>query len=301
MNKLEIKESSFLWLVVPILITFCFGFFALNSFPSRNGLLNHWLYYEANEDCIFYFLPFYDTLYYLGDSYFEVNLKHQKGLLIFRNGQIDSFPISSGNPHLNKGVSTPTGLFAVQYKSPIQISRQFENTEMINWIGFNGNIGFHGLKKKGYYSYLGKRPSSHGCIRISLEDGERLYKIVKIGTPVILFEGQPFRIIKFSHWKEYNPNKDYLVSKFDRNVSKFFQDRQVKLFEGKFYLFGRDRIFLAPKISSTISAIQVESKGQIPIQRPVLFKIPANRIYAVSSFVAKNEIIADTCPIVINK
>lgn len=297
MIKLEIKKVTTLSFALPIFLTLQLGFFALNSFTPKNiPYSSNFADYNDNN-YIFYFLPFCDTLYYLGDYYLVVNLKLQKAYLFFRNGEIDSFPISSGNPNLHKGISTPTGLFAVQNKSPIQISRQFENTEMINWIGFNGNIGFHGLKKKGYYFHLGKRPSSHGCVRISLEDAERVYKNVKIGTPVLVFENEPFRIIKFSNWNDYNPSRDYLVSRFDKDISKFFNNRQKSIFEGKFYLFGKERVFLTPKIKSIFSSIKVEGEKTVPIQKPVLFKLSTNETIRLHSlYVTKFKTIADTCP-----
>ncbi|MGQ9818779.1 MAG: L,D-transpeptidase [Candidatus Kapaibacteriales bacterium] len=274
------------------------GFFAINNFTTKN------IRYFPNpieldeNDYILYFLPFYDTMFYLGDYYFEIKLKYQMAYLFSKDGKIDSFAISSGNPNLKKGISTPAGLFAVQNKSPIQISRQFENTEMIYWIGFNGNIGFHGLKTKGYYTHLGRRPSSHGCIRVSLEDGEQIYNSIKIGTPVLVYENKPFRIIKFAKWKDFNPDKDFLIYGFNKEISKFFYHRQKNIFDGKYYLFGRERIFLAPRLKSIFSTIQVESAKTIPIQKPLLFKMSGKQILPLHSLnVAQVETISDTCPI----
>jgi hypothetical protein len=144
------------------------------------------------------FLPhFKDTIYVLGDSYIELPLNEQYAYVFRRNKPTLRLPVSSGNDKLHKGIKTRTGLFTVQSKLRKAISKQFNNAELINWVGFNYNIGFHGLSSSGYYSYLGKKPSSHGCVRISREDGDSLYVSVKVGTPVMVYEEEPARVFRF--------------------------------------------------------------------------------------------------------
>lgn len=125
---------------------------------------------------------------------------------------------------------------------------------------------------------------------------EGLYKNIKIETPVLVFENEPFRIIKFSAWNDYNPNEDYLFSRFDRDISRVFHDRQENIFEGKFYLFGKERVFLAPKVKSIFSSIQVEGRKPVLIQKPVMFKLAKEQTIRLHSLnVAKFETVADTC------
>ena len=143
------------------------------------------------------FLPRKDTVFISGDEYISICLKTQTATLNRRNDSNLVFPISSGNENIEKGIKTTPGIFTVQSKIRLGISKQFNDAELINWIGFNGNIGFHALKGNGYYYTLGKRPSSHGCVRISREDSDTLYQYVKVGTPVIVYEETPARILAF--------------------------------------------------------------------------------------------------------
>jgi len=143
------------------------------------------------------YIPRKDTVFIENDRYIEISLKTQLATLKRKNDSDLVFKVSTGNPNILKGIKTTPGIFTVQSKSRLAISKQFENAELINWIGFNGNIGFHGLRTNGYYGHLGKRPSSHGCVRIGRESSDTLYKYVKIGTPVIVIEDSPARIIAF--------------------------------------------------------------------------------------------------------
>lgn len=143
------------------------------------------------------FLPRKDTVFISGDEYISICLKTQTATLNRRNDSNLVFPISSGNENIEKGIKTTPGIFTVQSKIRLGISKQFNDAELINWIGFNGNIGFHALKGNGYYYTLGKRPSSHGCVRISREDSDTLYQYVKVGTPVIVYDETPARILAF--------------------------------------------------------------------------------------------------------
>jgi len=218
----------------------------------------------VSNEVQYYFLPQVDTIYYLGDDYIEINLKSQIAMHITKSGEVDTVKISSGNKFLPKAIETPTGLYTVQNKAPIQISRQFENTEMLNWIGFNGNIGFHGLKKKGYYWSLGKRPSSHGCVRMSNEDGLRWYAKIKIGTPVLVYHTSPIRIIKFADYKEFDPNEDLLVQKGSKYIYSLLNQRLLWLLQGEHYRKNKGKIFLPFGVRLFNSNVVVETEEPLP-------------------------------------
>lgn len=139
-----------------------------------------------------------DTVYVTGDRYIDVSLEEQRVVLRYRNGDTASYPISSGNRFVRDGMETPTGIYSVQGKSPMAVSKQFDDAKLHSWIGFNGNIGFHGLDGNGYYRTLGVRPSSHGCVRMGREDIKKLYKEVRTGTPVIVHSWRPARVLAFA-------------------------------------------------------------------------------------------------------
>lgn len=138
-----------------------------------------------------------DTLFTTDSVYLDTDLSKQSVTLRFRSGRTRTFLISSGNPNIREGISTPTGIFTVQSKLPLAISRQFDDAKLHNWIGVYGGVGFHGLDGNGYYWNLGKRPSSHGCIRMAREEIKKMYEMVHVGAPIIVHEGEPARVIAF--------------------------------------------------------------------------------------------------------
>lgn len=191
--------------------------------------------------------PLKDTIYILSDYYIKLSLRNQNVEIVFRNDSSVSFNISSGTSRLEKGKDTPTGIYTVQSKSPLAISKQFENAELINWIGFNGNIGFHGLNGNKYYWRLGKAPSSHGCIRISREDGAKLYSMVKRGTPVMVVDSEPARIFAFANPSDFDPNTDIILVEKGLYQSKILGERLQSLYKGNISDAKFGKIFIDGK------------------------------------------------------
>lgn len=179
-----------------------------------------------------------DTLYTLGDTYIEVNLKAQVAYLHMRSGDVKFFKISSGNPKLPKAVETKEGLFVIQCKLPKWHSRQFDSTLMINWMGFNYGCGFHALAGKSYYKYLGVKPSSHGCVRVSREDAEEVYEKIKLGTPVLVHRGNCAVRIQFA-----DTNAKYsLLNR--KNLDAKHKQRLKDLYEGKYMLYYDEKFLI---------------------------------------------------------
>ena len=149
-----------------------------------------------------------DTLYTMEANIIEVNLLTQHAKLISRNGLIREFPISSGTKRIEEGINTREGLFTLHWKSKKIYSEQFDSTVILNWMGFNGGIGFHALLGTRYYKYLGKRNVSHGCVRMNREDAAEMYKLVDKGTPVLVHSGNSVITIAFGEegtvYKYYN-------------------------------------------------------------------------------------------------
>jgi hypothetical protein len=212
----------------------------------------------------FRYLPQKDTIYILSDNYIEISLKEQVARLIKKNESVITYHISTGNPSLKKGLETPPGLYTVQSKSPVAISKQFNNAKMYNWIGFNGNFGFHGLDGRGYYYNLGKRPSSHGCVRISREDGEALYKAVKRGTPVIVFHDKPARTLVFSKLSDFSDLRDIFLSGYSLEERKLLNKRLKNLYKSNSYLNTRTKIFLDGKTILNPGGIDIGLASEIP-------------------------------------
>ncbi len=222
------------------------------------------------------FSPVKDTIYVLGDEYIEICLKTQTAKLVQRNGNSFEYKISTGNPFISQGIETTTGVFTVQSKSPKAISKQFNNAELFWWVGFNGNIGFHGLAGNSYYHHLGVRSSSHGCVRISREDGKDLYEKVRVGTPVIVYKYEPARIFAFADFDDYARSPSAILLDDDASIRRFLSNRLDNLYQGKAHTRNKTRVFIDGatrlrqlKISegdfAKVSIIQEVPIGDVPL------------------------------------
>lgn len=138
-----------------------------------------------------------DTLYVLDTSYLEIRLNEQAIYQHFRSGRVDRYPCSTGDPRIKDGIATRQGVFTIGGRAKRTLSQQFQ-VYLNYWMQFDGGIGFHGLDSRSYYRHLGKRPSSHGCVRISNETGSKLFGKVRSGMVVYVHSGSPARILKFA-------------------------------------------------------------------------------------------------------
>ena len=281
------KNSGYILTIILIAV---FGF-VISDYAEPTTDFNYFNRADIVEAIESYkYLPVKDTVYVLGDNYIELSLKEQTATIVFRNDTSITFNISSGNELIAKGLSTPTGIYTVQSKSPIAISKQFENCELFNWVGFNGNIGFHGLKGKGYYGHLGKRPSSHGCVRISNEDGEILYKKVTRGTPVLVYNEEPARILAFAEFKNYRVNRDIILDNSDKFTQKMMKKRLKNLTKGNAYINSKYKIFLdgrtiiKPGGFEVANIDMINPKQETPIPSILRIKFEADKFADYNTF-----------------
>ena len=142
-----------------------------------------------------------DTLYVCDSVYLEVRLDKQMIYQHFRNGSVKPYSCSTGNPRQPDAIATREGLFQIQWKSKRYMSSQFQ-VWLNYWMPFDGGIGFHGLDGRSYYRYLGRRPSSHGCVRISNETGKSIFASAPSGTLVFVHSGAPARVLQFADTTE---------------------------------------------------------------------------------------------------
>ncbi len=205
-----------------------------------------------------------DTFYLLNDEYVKVSLKEQTATVVFRNDSSVTYKISSGNGNIEKGLFTPSGFYTVQSKNPKAISKQFDDAELLNWVGFNGNIGFHGLATSGYYGHLGRRPSSHGCLRISRADGAKLYKNVKIGTPVIVYSQEPAVEVRFAKADEIEQNIDFIFQSKDKSTNLFFKNRLNALYKGELFNEFDNKVFFDGSRIIRSRGIDIGSADNLP-------------------------------------
>ncbi len=83
-----------------------------------------------------------------------------------------------------RGYETPRGSFrAGPLKTPLLISRKYDNARMPWTVQVAGDVCLHG------HASVPSRPASHGCIRIPLGGGNParwIYDWIDLGTPVVI-------------------------------------------------------------------------------------------------------------------
>lgn len=150
-----------------------------------------------------FFLCFFSTVSFVKAEedkaeipYIEVDLIGRK--LHYRTPSqiIKTYPIGVSK---SKDFLTPTGIFQVlemddrpgwlhPYKKGVKIPPGPNNPLGTRWIGFfrntqlNQAYGIHGTNQP---ASVGKFVS-HGCIRMKIPDSEELYRVVHVGTPVLV-------------------------------------------------------------------------------------------------------------------
>ena len=203
-------------------------FFSIQFIFNSNTFCKVQKYSDSSKTMNFSFLR--DTIYTFHAFYIEVNLSTQKAFLHSKDGTVKEFGVSSGTDKLQDGINTKEGLFVIQAKLPKWYSRQFDSTLMLNWMGFNFGIGFHALPTSGYYRFLGKSKSSHGCLRISRAMAKELYKEIDIGTPVLVHSGNNAITISF-----IDSSKNFYEYSF-RELHKTLEIRLKQMYRGNYFI-----------------------------------------------------------------
>ena len=198
-----------------------------------------------------------DTLFTTLDYFIEVNLSTQIAYLHSRFDSTKTFGVSTGTKKLKDGIETKEGVFAIQFKVERWRSVQFDSTLMLHFMTFNWGVGFHGLAGTSYYKYLGVKPSSHGCVRVSKEDGKDIYSKVKYGTPVIVHNGNPAVYIGFA--EPNDPDLKYLEYSDLKNL---IADRIEKLYKGN-YLLKPNAKLLIDNINVTHAGLPIGDGNKI--------------------------------------
>lgn len=167
-----------------------------------------------------------DTLFTTLDYFLEVDLSKQMSYLHSRFDSVKSFGVSTGTKKLKDGIETKEGIFSIQFKVERWRSVQFDSTLMLHFMTFNWGVGFHALAGNSYYKYLGVKPSSHGCVRVSKEDAKDIFAKVSYGAPVIVHNGNPAVTIGFAEADDsdlqyftYSELKELVIKRIDNLYS----------------------------------------------------------------------------------
>lgn len=210
-----------------------------------------------------------DTVYTDRDLWLELRIDRQMVYVHYRNGRTKSFPISSGNKFLSKGIESRPGLFAIFLKEELHLSSQFDDAKMFHYMPFNMGIGFHSLAGTGYYGNLGVRPSSHGCIRMRHEDAKELFNECPLGTLVLAHRGKSARTIAFAP-EGFNNGIDYTKDDFQSLLAYNLSS----IYEGKYFTEPPRRFIIDPAVIPRIGfnvgdVDKIPDKQQIPVMMNV--------------------------------
>ena len=127
------------------------------------------------------------TQFTLVRALLEVNLRARRITLVQNGKIVFQAPVGVGKP----STPTPTGRFWVREKFPVNppvplygpyaIGTSDYSTTETDWPG-GGIIGIHGTSEPN----LIPGAPSHGCIRLRNPDITRLYRLVQVGTPIVI-------------------------------------------------------------------------------------------------------------------
>ena len=123
-------------------------------------------------------------------SYFvNVNLATQKTYIY--KGKPDNWKLIRTCP-CSTGISgedTPTGSFSIKEKGDWFFSDKYEQGGKY-WTQITGDILFHSVPfakdKTTVLDYTMNKPSSHGCIRLSIDDAKWIYTTIPKGSKIII-------------------------------------------------------------------------------------------------------------------
>lgn len=126
----------------------------------------------------------------IGNTYIEVDLTAQK-MWYYENGvcKFQTDQIVTGLASDPKRI-TPEGVYEIlERKSPDYLSGDGYSDVYVKYfirVSYEG-IGFHDLSRGRYGGNTYLTNGSHGCINMKLAEVEKLYGMVKGGTPVIMY------------------------------------------------------------------------------------------------------------------
>ena len=122
----------------------------------------------------------------IGDTYIEVDIGQQK-MFYYRDGEL----FIETDVVTGKNNATREEVCYVYSKQRNRVLRGPGYASFVNyWMPVSGGIGIHDASWRNEYGgdiYI--RNGSHGCINTPLEMVEKMYEVIEVGTPCILYYG----------------------------------------------------------------------------------------------------------------
>ncbi|HEY8591530.1 MAG TPA: L,D-transpeptidase family protein [Sphingomicrobium sp.] len=111
-----------------------------------------------------------------GDAALHVSISEQRAYL-YRGGKLAAVTtVSTGR----NGHATPTGTFRITEKRAVHFSNKYDNAPMPFMQRLtNDGVALHA-------GHIPGKPASHGCVRLPRDFAQKLFKVTKVGTEVVI-------------------------------------------------------------------------------------------------------------------
>lgn len=122
----------------------------------------------------------------IGDTYVEICIAEQKMWCFDKGELVVETDVVTGNE--SRRLYTPSGhVWAVDAKKSPAHFGSF-NVDVQYWLPFTGNVGIHDASwRSNYGGSIFKTGGSHGCVNTPKEAAEKIYKVINIGDPIIVY------------------------------------------------------------------------------------------------------------------
>jgi len=123
----------------------------------------------------------------IGGTYIEVDMTEQR-MYYYEEGRLKlETDIVTGNTSRRMG--TPEGVNYVYDKETDRVLRGRDYASFVKyWMPVKGNYGIHDASWRNKFGgRIYQKNGSHGCINTPTDDMAKLYEMVEIGTPVVMF------------------------------------------------------------------------------------------------------------------
>ncbi len=123
----------------------------------------------------------------IGDTYIEVDMSAQM-LYYYVDGVLTvKTPVVTGNT--SRGRGTPEKICYVYMKQKNRTLKGANYSAFVNyWMPVLGNIGLHDAGwRKEFGGKIYETNGSHGCINLPKEAAAKIYDMVEVGTPVVMY------------------------------------------------------------------------------------------------------------------
>ena len=123
----------------------------------------------------------------IGNTYIEIDMGEQRLYYYEESRLVITMPVVTGN--IKKHRSTPEGVYYIYSKARDRVLRGQGYASFVHyWMAVYKGVGIHDATWRDEFGgEIYETGGSHGCINGPEKQVRRLYQMVQVGTPVVLF------------------------------------------------------------------------------------------------------------------